>query len=88
MASITIMHSHKNLWAAHAIAKENDGAEVREHDPQGFITIEAPKRLHVVRAIVETAFGKDIEDSAWQSFTLNKRGRLTKATMDEIVIED
>ena len=88
MASITIMHSHKNLWAAHAIAKENEGAEVREHDPQGFITIEAPKQLRVVRAVVETAFNKDISQSAWQSFTLNKRGRLTKATDTEILIED
>jgi predicted alpha-1,6-mannanase (GH76 family) len=87
MASVTILHGHHNLWIAHAIAQQNDG-EVREHDPQGFITVEAPKRLQIARAVVEKARGKAVDDHAWQSFALNKRGKLTKATATEIVIED
>ncbi len=94
MASITIMHGHKNLIFAAEVANQT-GAEFTE-DGQ-WITISDSPTLTIPRHCYNEAFDPDGRragrgdtqlENAWRSLLLNKRGYLVEFSDYEIVISD
>lgn len=94
MASITIMHGHKNLIFAASVANET-GAEFSE-DGQ-WITISDSPELIIPRYCFDQALDPDGRglsagdnrlDNAWRSLLLNKRGHLVHFDDSEILISD
>jgi len=94
MASITIMHGHKNLLFASCVANET-GAEFEE-DGQ-WITISDEPELTIPHYCYSQTFdpegrrsaqGDPRLDSGWRSLILNKRGYLVRFDEFEILISD
>jgi hypothetical protein len=94
MASITIMHEHKNLIFAAEVANQT-GAEFEE-DGQ-WITITDTPTLTIPRSCYDDAFdpngqrqrqGDSQLESAWRSLLLNKQGFLVHFDDFEIIITD
>jgi hypothetical protein len=93
MASITIMHSHRNLLFAAEVA--NATGATFEEDGQ-WITISDSPQLEIPRYAFDHVFdpegarahrGENIE-RIWRSLLLNKRGHLVHFDEHEIVIAD
>ena len=85
MVSITILPSSANLRIAHAIAKDNPGAEVRESSSS--ITVQHPQRLVIRRRAVEEAAGQPLSTVTFHSLTFNRSGRVVELSSERIVIE-
>jgi hypothetical protein len=94
MASITIMHGHKNLLFAAEVANQT-GAEFEENGQ--WITITDTPTLTIPRSCYDDAFdpngqrqrqGDSQLESAWRSLLLNKQGYLVYFGDDEIFISD
>lgn len=90
MASVTIMHGHKNLIFAALIANET-GAKFREEGQ--WITIENSPALTIPRYAFDQAFdpegrGDPRLERAWRALILNKTGYLKYFGDDEIYLVD
>ena len=94
MASITIMHGHKNLIFAAEVANQT-GAEFEENGQ--YITISDTPTLTIPRYCYDGAFDPDGQrqrqgdtqlENAWRSLLLNKQGYLVYFDESEIVISD
>jgi hypothetical protein len=73
------------------IEEEQFRAELKRRlatDPEFAAEWNAIDKLEIERVTVEDAAGKQLDDGAWKSFTLNKQGRVAHADSMEIVIED
>lgn len=93
MASITIVHGHKNLVFAAEVANQT-GAEFEEKGEQWIIISDTPT-LTIPRYCYDGAFDPDGRrardpqlESAWRSLLLNKQGYLVYFDDDEIVVSD
>ena len=87
MASISIPYGYRNVELAQLVAAENGGVVLEQH-PAGFVTVEASPRLHITRAMVHKAYGREVSEAVWRSLVVRRRGVIATLTSAEVELQD